>query len=121
MRTPRPTHIPRTSRLLSLGLVLALVFMLAPACAPIVGDACETQSDCGTSLFCERSMPDGYCTLKNCEDEGCPDEGVCIRFSSDVSWCMQPCSSNTDCRGRYTCVTDFGVHAFCNDARANQN
>lgn len=109
----RPTRSPL--RLLLLAFLTALLF--APACAPIVGDACETSADCGRSLACERSMPGGYCTLKNCEDQGCPDEGVCIRFSSDVSWCMQPCSSNSECRDGYTCVKDFGRHPFCNDAR----
>lgn len=108
---------PPSRRYLAIISAFLLSFMALGACAPIVGDACETQSDCGRSLFCERSMPDGYCTLKNCEDEGCPDEGVCIRFSADVSWCMAPCSANGDCRDGYTCVKDFGTHAFCNDER----
>lgn len=108
---------PSSRRFLAITSAFLLSFSALGACAPIVGDACETQSDCGRSLFCERSMPDGYCTLKNCEDEGCPDEGVCIRFSADVSWCMAPCSGNGDCRDGYTCVKDFGTHAFCNDER----
>lgn len=102
-----------------LGLLL-VAFVLAPlagACSAIVGDACETQTDCGASMFCERSMPDGYCTLSNCVERGCPDEGVCIVFDPDTSFCMAPCSGNGDCRDEYVCVQDFGAHAFCNDAR----
>lgn len=97
-----------------------LVLAIAPAleaCSAIVGDACEAQTDCGASMFCERSMPDGYCTLKNCVARGCPDEGVCIEFDPDTSYCMAPCEANGDCRDGYTCVEGFGVHAFCNDAR----
>lgn len=117
MTSPLRRPLRHLARLLA---VLALFGAGLGGCAPIVGDACETQSDCGTGLFCERSMPGGYCTLRNCEDQGCPDEGVCIRFSADVSWCMQPCASKSDCRDGYTCVTEFGTHPFCNDARGQQ-
>ena len=91
--------------------------VLAPACSPLVGDACEDSTDCGRSMFCELSLPGGYCTLENCDNKNCPDDGVCIRFDEDVSWCMQPCESNGDCRDDYTCVKDFGLYPFCNDAR----
>jgi len=100
--------------------LLALVVATAPlagACSAVVGDACETQTDCGASLFCERSMPEGYCTLADCHERGCPDEGVCIVFDPDTSYCMAPCESNGDCRDGYACVEDFGPHPFCNDAR----
>ncbi len=103
-----------TLALFALALTLA---SLAPACAPLVGDACEDSTDCGRSMFCERSLPDGYCTIKDCEDRACPDDGVCIRFDESTSWCMQPCENDGDCRDDYVCVTDFGVHPFCNDAR----
>lgn len=87
------------------------------ACAPIVGDACEASSDCGTKLYCEEGMPGGYCTLKECQYDECPDEGVCVRFSASESFCMKPCESNKDCRDGYRCVDDFGPYPFCNDAR----
>lgn len=87
------------------------------ACAPIVGDACEDQTDCGQRLYCELAMPGGYCTSRNCATNPCPDEGVCIRFNADVSYCMKPCTSEADCRSGYACVTDFGIHPFCNDER----
>ena len=91
--------------------------ILAPACSPLVGDACEDSTDCGRSMFCELSLPGGYCTLENCDNKNCPDDGVCIRFTEDISWCMQPCEGNGDCRDGYTCVKDFGLYPFCNDAR----
>jgi len=99
---------------------VALVCLLAltvPACSPLVGDACDVSSDCGRSMFCERSFPGGYCTLENCDNKNCPADGVCIRFDEDVSWCMQPCDVSGDCRDGYACVQDFGAYAFCNDKR----
>ena len=86
-------------------------------CTAVVGDACETQTDCGKTMFCERSLPAGYCTLKDCKVSGCPSEGVCIAFDEETSWCMAVCDKNSDCRDGYRCVTDFGGHRFCNDAR----
>lgn len=86
-------------------------------CTAVVGDACETQTDCGRTMFCERSLPGGYCTLKDCRVSGCPSEGVCIAFDEDNSWCMFACDVDDDCRDGYRCVRDFGGHGFCNDVR----
>jgi len=106
--------------MMRLLLLLALAFALAvpTGCAPIVGDSCDTQTDCGRRMFCELSMPDGYCTLRGCVDTTCPDRGVCIRFDADVSYCMARCEDDGDCRDGYRCVTDFGTHPFCNTAAA---
>ena len=93
------------------------VWAFTTGCGSIVGDACETQTDCGQAMFCELSMPDGYCTTRSCETDGCPDSGVCISFQVGISYCMRACESSDDCREGYACVTDFGVHPFCNDAR----
>ena len=119
-------------RLFPLLLVFALV---APACTAVTGDACQSQSDCGTKMYCEPSLTDGYCTRKDCETSGCSDEGVCVVFyqtypdpvdgstsdevaaSSFVSYCMRQCSKRSDCRGGYECVKDYGPHAFCSDSR----
>lgn len=99
---------------------LTIAFFLAAAllggCTAIVGDACETSTDCGTRMYCERSMPQGYCSVQNCEVIGCPDEGVCVSFDLDTSFCMRQCAADVDCREGYRCVTDFGSHPFCNDA-----
>ena len=87
-------------------------------CAALVGDECEVQTDCGRVLYCERSLPGGYCTKRNCVTDACPDEGVCVVFESEVSFCMLRCDTDDDCRDDgYACVKDFGPHAFCNDIR----
>ncbi len=94
----------------------ALAIGAGTGCTAIVGDACVDQTDCGNRMYCELSMPQGYCTVKDCVVGGCPEQSVCVRFSHDVSFCMYACESNSDCRDGYRCVTDFGPHAFCNDA-----
>lgn len=98
---------------------LLVLFVLAlplyvPGCASVVGDDCAADSDCGTGLVCERSLPGGYCTVEDCLIDGCPDEGVCIEFDTFTSFCMDPCQGAGDCREGYVCVDDFGAHPFCN-------
>jgi len=99
------------------ALSILVAALASSACAPIVGDACDGQTDCGRQMFCELSMPGGYCTIRNCTARACPEQGVCIRFTADVSYCMQTCGSDLDCRAGYVCVMDFGPTPFCNDAR----
>jgi len=91
----------------------AAVWALA-GCAPTVGDACQTNVDCGTDLTCDTSQPEGYCTQRDCETNGCPDEGVCIRFPDDSRYCMKRCDSGSDCRDDYQCVKNYGDAPFCN-------
>jgi len=99
------------------ALVALFAATATAGCAPIVGDACTTQSDCGQRLYCELAMPDGYCTSRGCATNPCPAEGICIEFNPDLSYCMQPCDADGDCRSGYTCVKDFGAYPFCNDKR----
>ena len=82
-------------------------------CASIVGDECTNDTDCGSGLVCDGSLPDGYCTRQNCDVDGCPDEGLCVLFDNDTSFCMRPCTASSDCRDSYQCVTDYGPHPFC--------
>ena len=89
------------------------VLVLGAGCTPIVGDACESAADCGQGLYCESSLPGGYCTRSACTSQGCPDEGICVLFDEDTSFCMLPCSGADDCRDDYLCVEDFGGHPFC--------
>jgi len=98
----------RLSFILAVGFVAALT-----SCASIVGDDCGTDSDCGSGLLCDTSLPQGYCTRPDCAIEGCPDEGVCISFDADTSYCMKPCKGGSDCRGGYECVADYGSYPFC--------
>jgi len=100
---------------IALSLTLTLTLLLGTGCQAVVGDACEINTDCGTEMYCENSMPEGYCTVKTCEITGCPDFGVCVVFDLDTSFCMTPCELDTDCREGYVCVDDFGPHPFCNE------
>ena len=96
-------------------LMLAVVLSMA-SCKAIVGDACLIDTDCGTGLVCDASQPEGYCTRANCSEQECPDEGLCVAFNMDASYCMRPCDDVSDCRDGYQCVDDFGLHPFCSPA-----
>ncbi|MGM0577034.1 MAG: hypothetical protein ACQEXJ_15015 [Myxococcota bacterium] len=87
--------------------------VLAGGCRSMVGDSCEADSDCGRGLFCEQSLPGGYCTIDECVDDACPDEAVCVRFDAYTDFCMRACDGDGDCRDDYACVQDFGPHPFC--------
>lgn len=81
------------------------------ACAPKFGDGCHSATDCSANgdRMCDRSQPGGYCTIMNCEPDGCSDEGTCVRFRPDEarlssSWCMLKCKNTGDCdRDQYVC------------------
>jgi hypothetical protein len=103
-------------------LALALLSLLASstaACQPAVGDACEVQTDCGRTMYCERSLPGGYCTVRSCHVTPCPEDSTCVIFDPDTAYCMALCDTDGDCRSSYQCVTDFASVPFCNDARAD--
>jgi len=94
------------------SILVCFVLMIA-SCTPTVGDACVVDSDCGTGLLCDGSLPDGYCTRPGCDTEGCPNTGLCVTFDADTSYCMKPCQEALDCRPEYECVGEFGPHPFC--------
>ena len=117
-RAPRgPLGNWPTARSLALA-ALGLAALAASGCSAIVGDACETSTDCGTSMYCETSLPSGYCTRRSYVNDGCPSVGGCVTFSPTVSR-VASCASDSDCRDGYRCVTDFGPHAYCGDARGD--
>ncbi|HIA00419.1 MAG TPA: hypothetical protein EYN06_04790 [Myxococcales bacterium] len=91
-----------------------IIVVLATACASQVGDPCENSTQCGPSLDCDLTQPDGYCTQKPCVVNGCPDEAACIKFEDESTFCMARCDSSSDCRDDYVCVDNFGDIAFCN-------
>ncbi len=96
-------------------LILATALFVLGGCSAKPGDACEINTDCGQSMVCERSLPEGYCTRENCAVVECPAGGLCVQFDADTSYCMQPCEQDEDCRDGYICVAQFGPHPFCND------
>jgi hypothetical protein len=93
--------------------LLAAGLLALTGCGAIVGDSCEVDTDCGTGLSCDTTLPDGYCTLGDCARFGCSDEGVCVRFDAYTSFCMAPCTSAGDCRDDYECIGGQGPHDFC--------
>ncbi len=87
--------------------------LLLAACAPEIGDPCTTSVDCSVQgeRECDLTQPGGYCTVRHCDPDGCPDGTLCVQWRpepprSAESWCMQPCESDADCRASegYACV-----------------
>lgn len=101
--------MPRTLR--SLALLLA-VGLSAGACKKVIGDGCSASTDCSATgdRQCDLSQVDGYCTLQNCDPNGCPDEALCIGFDAHAPrlerrFCMAGCDVDDDCRTpEYRCV-----------------
>jgi len=95
------------------SLHVVLVALLLGACGSLAGDACEMDTDCGASLVCDTTFPEGYCTLGQCATLGCSDKGICVHFDPYTSYCMAPCAASDECRDGYECVEEQGPHAFC--------
>ena len=91
-------------------LSIALFALCASACAPRLGDGCDTSTDCSAtgSRICDTAQPGGYCTIANCKPGDCGDEGVCVRFRPSeprlsVSYCMAKCKRGDCERDAYVC------------------
>lgn len=89
------------------ALIVLCLGSLAVACSPGVGDACSTNSDCGSDRVCDKSQPDGYCTRTPCVRTGCPGDSVCVVYADQVSYCMQRCGPFNFCREQYTCLEGY--------------
>ncbi|WP_437286988.1 hypothetical protein [Sorangium sp. So ce406] len=105
-------------------LVVLGVSSLLAGCGPQIGDECTTSLDCvqqEQALFCDTTQPGGYCTIFNCEPNGCFGSSVCVAFNpvldqacgalENARWprfertfCMATCDEDEDCRGGYACV-----------------
>jgi len=101
-------------------LVLALGSLLGGfGCKPKIGEDCATSVDCSINgdRLCDVTLPGGYCTVFNCEPNGCPDEAVCVAFGEGTcsnpavstrfrrTFCMRSCEGDSDCRGgSYKCI-----------------
>lgn len=89
---------------------------LSTACAPEIGDKCRNHRDCAgvEQRSCDTSTPGGYCTIMDCDRNGCPNEAVCVNFG-EISACMRRCDKTAcdrDDEG-YVCRGDIGAVPFC--------
>jgi hypothetical protein len=109
------------------AVLLVVLSLVAFGCTPKIGDSCTVSTNCSASgdRLCDITEPGGYCTIFNCEPDGCPDDSVCINFGAGLSpvdqcsssqgnspyqrsFCMARCSSSSDCRGGYECQSLSG-------------
>ena len=105
------------------ALAAAVALAALAGCSPKIGDSCTVSTDCSATgdRLCDITEPNGYCTIFNCEPDGCPDEAECINFGTELStvagcttsqgnspyersFCMASCKSDSDCRAGYSCV-----------------
>jgi len=74
-----------------------------------VGAACTAPSQCagGARAMC-LGLPGGYCTLGECDTQGCPDGSSCWGIGDSGSVCIQDCTSPSQCRTGegYVCDAD---------------
>ncbi|HEY4220910.1 MAG TPA: hypothetical protein VGO62_06195, partial [Myxococcota bacterium] len=74
-----------------------------------IGDACAVSSDCGGGLYCELTLPGGYCTLACQSDPDCGSTAICDSLQAATGEiyqvCLTTCSADADCRGSdgYSC------------------
>ena len=96
-------------RLLSCAVMLGLA-LSSLGCAAEIGDSCSTSVDCSPEgdRICDVAQIDGYCTIKNCSPDGCPDDALCVQFGTEPrferTYCMAACSGQSDCRDHYECT-----------------
>lgn len=104
-----------------IGTVLAAALAVGMSgCKPEIGDDCSVSTDCSSTgdRLCDTTQPGGYCTIFNCEPGTCPEEAICVGFSTSSSkvcedpqsdgrlqrtYCLRSCGSNDDCRSGYEC------------------
>lgn len=108
---PASSILPPAMNRVPFVLALALVGVFGVACKPQIGDECKTSIDCSTtgSRVCDTASPGGYCSIRGCDPNGCPDDAVCVEWRYTASrtsetWCMRKCGRTSDCdRGGYAC------------------
>ena len=91
----------------------------ATSCAD--GDACESDADCGSGLFCPEQT--GRCTNVSCQDDTLNGEEILVDCGGGCPGCPvgTPCTEDADCEtlvcgGNGTCSA-----ASCDDGVNNQN
>jgi hypothetical protein len=62
---------------------VVVVALLAVGCGKEIGDSCIVSSDCSPNGDRTCEDPDvfgGYCTIRGCDFDTCPEESTCVRF-----------------------------------------
>jgi hypothetical protein len=88
-----------------------------------IGAACAVPSDCtGTpgTPFCG-SFPGGYCSTDCTANASiCGAGGTCVDFGGGSSYCLETCTSQSNCRQDYRC-TSLGATSVCVPACKSNN
>jgi hypothetical protein len=109
-------------------LALCAACLLLVGCGNQIGDSCETSLDCSPEgdRICDLSpsSPGGYCTIRGCDHESCPEDSICVRFYSsyfadrtctrdteDIS--SDDCLPEEECTLRGTCAPRLSEVRFC--------
>lgn len=94
-----------------------MLVVIGSGCAPAVGDTCEASTDCPSGVSCDTTAPEGYCLVPDCSRGSCPNTSICVEFDRDISFCMESCESDSDCRDSYACrrdqLPDDAAIGFC--------
>lgn len=83
------------------------ISLLGLGCGSEIGDSCESSVDCSPDgdRLCDlsESSPGGYCTVRGCDYDSCPDDAVCVRFYS-TSFPDQTCDPAAEDISRDDCL-----------------
>jgi len=90
-------------------LALCAACLLVVGCGTQIGDSCESSIDCSPEgdRICDlsESSPGGYCTVRGCDHDSCPDDAVCVRFFS-AYFPDRGCTRETEDIGTDDCLPD---------------
>ena len=131
-------YVPGRMRYL---VTIALLFSLALGCEDEIGDGCTIDADCSPNMDrnCDRSQPGGYCLIIGCGADECPNEAVCVEFTTPCpldmeeencqliepnrgrTYCLKHCKKNSDCRKKYDCITPEEISATILDFETNRS
>ena len=64
--------------------------------AGFVGAECQGPSECQGPALCEAISPNGYCSIAECKETGCPEGSTCARLQG-LYFCLRNCDEATDC------------------------
>lgn len=87
---------------------LLLLLVLALGCSREIGDSCVVPADCdpdGERECLEPAVEGGYCTIRGCDFNTCPEEAACIRFFTG-GFTNRTCDPTAADGGRSACSLD---------------